>query len=140
MPPTFRNIPEYDRLLIQSRDDGVDAAVALEIASADNWCSHLRGPNGQSRHSSHPNQQLPYGRARSSFISLSFTCTLSIASAGTGRSSGNRLSAVNRSCSSSNTSSVLRQAVCWLSLISPRYNTCRCATLPDFRRRLSTTV
>src|ERR1700681_2582461 len=92
------------------------------------------------RQSSHPNQQLPYGRARSSFISLSFTCTLSIASAGTGRSSGNRLSGVNRFCSSSNTSSVLRQAASWLSLISPRYKTCRCAIFPDCRRRLSTTV
>src|ERR1700693_5507891 len=91
-------------------------------------------------HSSPPSQQLPYGLARSSFISLSFTCTLSIASAGTGRSSGNRLSGVNRCSASSNTSSVLRHAACWLSLISPRYNTCRCATFPDCSRRLSTTV
>src|SRR5712692_9331446 len=103
----------------------------------------LLRPNRSScncRHSSHPNQQLPYGRARSSFISLSFTCTLSTASAGTGRSSGNRLSGVNRCCSSSNTSSVFRHEDCWLSLISPRYNTCRCATFPERRRRFSTTV
>src|SRR5438874_4019834 len=92
------------------------------------------------RHSSHPSQQFPYGRARSSFISLSFTCTLSMASAGSGRSSGNRLSGVYRCCPSSNTSSVLRHAACWLSLISPRYKTCRCDTFPDCRRRLSTTV
>src|ERR1700691_1739589 len=65
---------------------------------------------------------------------------MSIASAGTGRSSGNRLSGVNRCSASSNTSSVLRHAACWLSLISPRYNTCPCATFPDCRRLLSTTV
>jgi len=34
----------------------------------------------------------------------------------------------------------LRQAACWLSLISPKYSTCFCATFPELSRRLSTTV
>ena len=34
----------------------------------------------------------------------------------------------------------IRQATCWLSLISPRYSTRRWTTLPDCRRRLSSTL
>lgn len=41
------------------------------------------------------------------------------------------------SCSS-NTAMVRSHATRWLSLISPRYSTCRCATLPRPWRRLST--
>jgi hypothetical protein len=51
-------------------------------------------PNSALDFPEHASQQLPYGRARCSFISLSFTCKLLTASAGTGRSSGNRLRCV----------------------------------------------
>ena len=35
---------------------------------------------------------------------------------------------------------VLRHAACWLSLISPKYNTRRCTNRPERSRRLSSTL
>src|SRR5258708_31209364 len=54
------------------------------------------------------------------------------------RSSGNRATVLGLSWPSSKISIVLRQASCWVELISPKYNTCRWTILPAATRLFST--
>jgi hypothetical protein len=118
------HLDEYARRLVAASQ-----AVELGyggISRVSRGSRRCQNPSNSScRHSSHPSQQLPNARGLRNSISFHFTCTAATASAGISRSSGNRLNVRKRCSRSSNTSNVLRQAACCVSLISPRYSTRR---------------
>ena len=76
--------------------------------------------SSNSSHSKHPSQQSPKERGWSSRISVSTTERALTSSGGMGRSEGNSESCRVSFFCSSKTSTVLRQAASWASLISPK--------------------
>ena len=84
-------------------------------------------------------QHAPHCRGRCNGIASRRTWTpYPLACSGTSRLAGNNASGVRRCVSSSNASMTRHQRSCWLSLISPRYHTWRCTTLPSAQRLAST--
>src|SRR5205807_8921016 len=97
--------------------------------------------SSNSRHSSSASQHAPHCRGRRSRNSDSLTRTIEAsASNPSQRSSGNSDSVRGCAAPSSNTAIDRRHANSCVSLISPRYNTCRCTTRPPATRVFSTTL